>query len=274
MSSLPPRTRNRGEEERPPQAGAGPPRSGLFLLPGGERPWHALIEEERDEGVFVTQVPAGRYHLSLEIVRPGEERGARLRRGLALDSLPPGIPAVSDLLLVEGCGPPPKGFEEAVARARRGSWLQAGRPAVVAWETYGPGLERETLEFTLSLERDDRGLVRRAAEWLGVVGTPGAGPPLLDRTRSGRAGTALSGRGAGASQGEPRPLPPSAGGPAGWALSARDHQTGAGEEVRGRLGHPAALFPGPSTPLFSRSPDSMAHPLPTGIWSTMMVAAR
>ncbi len=158
-------------------------RSGLFLLSGsGLEPVEARTEVrgplgQRPEprGVAVARTPSGEYMVSLEMLDVAGMRGWRARHGVAQDPISRDVVGLSDLLLLE---PVSSGSEGQLAEdgAPLESHLDRALPTVrverepveVAWEVYGL-TDEEVLRFSLVAEPEDRGLLRRAGEFLRIL---------------------------------------------------------------------------------------------------------
>ena len=124
------------------------------LLPAPR--WHAVT------------VPAGEWTVSVEHLVPDLTRGARLRKGLAIEARLLDEPAVSDLLVIPP-EPEPATLEEALEReALRG--VRPGDRVRVGWETWGLGREQQMFAYGLTLVEPGGGIVDRVAGWLGLGG--------------------------------------------------------------------------------------------------------
>jgi hypothetical protein len=154
----------------------------LFLMSeaDGWRPRRFPLEGAR-EGVATALASQGDQVLSLELADPAGRRGWRFRRGIARDAGTPGPGEVgfSDLLLLRPETPAPTSpageappaterLEDHLHRALPSDTLEAG-PVEVAWEVYGRPAGEERLPLVLSVERGERGLLRRAAEALRIL---------------------------------------------------------------------------------------------------------
>jgi hypothetical protein len=117
------------------------------------------------------EIPAGEYLASAEVLDPTAGVAGRSRNGLAIRSVPPDLPTLSDLFLVEG-GSLPRTTLEGLSRLSIGDEAVAGEPLVVGWELWGLGWREETLTYRLSLERTHAGVLDR------IRGLFGGGPPL------------------------------------------------------------------------------------------------
>ncbi|MGW8267829.1 MAG: hypothetical protein ACWGSQ_15795 [Longimicrobiales bacterium] len=163
---LPPDTTYRTREairgvHTPPAAFQGMPIRSAFLLtgPGGEV-LHSVFREGESEGVLILDVPAGDYVASTEILDPVVGRAGRRRVGLRVPEVPPDLPVLSDLFLVEG-GALPTTTLEGLSRLSIDDEAAAGESLVVGWELWGLGWREEVLTYRLSLERSDPGILDR-----------------------------------------------------------------------------------------------------------------
>ena len=114
------------------------------------------------------RAPPGGYLLSLEQWNPAGRWGARLRHGIQVDEVPPDVPTLSDLLLLDSGEDFPEGLSEAIPRMRTSSALDGGGAVTVGWEVYGLGLRREALTFRVSLIEEEGSLIRRAFKRIGL----------------------------------------------------------------------------------------------------------
>jgi len=174
---LPPDTTFRAREgirgvHTPPAAFDGTPIRSAFFLTGAEgEVLHSVFREGEEEGVLVVDVPSGDYLASTEILDPLLGRAGRRRNGLQVPEVPPDLPVLSDLLLVEGEALPTTTME-GLSRLSIDGEAVAGEPLVVGWELWGLGWRQEVLTYRLSLERADPGILER------VRGLFGGGPQL------------------------------------------------------------------------------------------------
>jgi hypothetical protein len=190
--------------------------AGVFLLPVEEMDAQVLVAgngaaRNRDSGgihgvASVRALPRG-HVLSLEILDREGRRAWRHRRGITLPVLPRGVVGLSDVLLLDASGKPDPGatqpeflapdtsdpatvsepgeagrLEDHLDRALPGNALTPG-PVEVAWEVYGLPPELDRLPFRVTVEEDDRGLLRRAGEALRLLSPP---PPVEIRWEEGR----------------------------------------------------------------------------------------
>jgi len=132
-------------------------------------------------GVGVVRAPTGAWWLSLEAADTEGGRGWRFRQGLRQDPREPEEIQISDLLLLSLPGTPgsdaaaggtgggaPDRLEDHVGRALPTDTIAAG-PIEVAWEIYGEPPDPDRLQFVIGVEREDRGLLRRAGEALRIL---------------------------------------------------------------------------------------------------------
>jgi len=142
--------------------------AGLFLVPdtGAWAPLGALSSGAR--GILKLQAPPGRYLLSAEVWNPAGRWGARVRRGIAAEVVPPDVPALSDLILLDPGPTLPAALEEALPRMRSTPHLGGDEKITVGWEVYGLGFRREEITFRLRVIHEEESLVRRALKRIGL----------------------------------------------------------------------------------------------------------
>lgn len=163
-----------GEAEDPRGSSTAP--LALFLVPmggPGEQDGEPVrvLEGTGTSGVVTARVRDGRYLLSLEAWDAEGSRGWRAREGVAQRTLPPDLPAVSDLVVLTATGPDqelPTTLEEALPRVRAGTRVRPGETVAVAWEIYRLA-PQETVGITLGLDRAGAGFLQRAGEFLRIV---------------------------------------------------------------------------------------------------------
>ena len=141
--------------------------SALFLksLDGGTA---ARVDADGTRAVKTTQVPNGAYVVSMEVWEPGNSRAWRARHGVAQETVLPDLATVSDLLVLDGEGPLPETFEEAVPRTLPGVRVAPGDRIQLAWEVYGLKLG-ERASVTMGLDQGRPGLLRRLGQFLRVL---------------------------------------------------------------------------------------------------------
>ena len=144
--------------------------AGLFLLAdmGDRAPLAAF--GVGGEGVLQIAAPPGGYLLSLEQWSPIGRWGARVRHGVRAAPIPPDVPHLSDLLLLNVGEGLPTSLSEAIPRLRPSTGLRSEGRLTVAWEVYGLSRRREPLTFRLSLVGEEGSLIRRALRRIGLLG--------------------------------------------------------------------------------------------------------
>lgn len=149
-----------------------PDRIGLFAIPvGGGR----MLEDRHTgtaQGALQLDLPAGAYVLSVESWSPEARRAGRLRLGLDRSAVPEDVAVLSDILLLEGGRPTPGSLSEALPAALPRAEIRPGQRLAIAWEVAGLGFRSEVLEFAVSVDRTDRGVLRRIGEFLGLSERP------------------------------------------------------------------------------------------------------
>jgi hypothetical protein len=142
--------------------------TGLFLL-ADTGAWAPLsVMGKGGEGILQLRAPPGRYLLSLEEWNPDGRWGARLRQGIAFEAIPPDVPTLSELILLESGPNLPEDLAHAVPRMRSSSTFNSGETVTLAWEVYGLGARREVLAFKVTMVGEDEGLVRRTLGRIGL----------------------------------------------------------------------------------------------------------
>ena len=146
---------------------------GLFLIPvDGQGTTLAVGAVGREQGGFTLEAPAGRWVASLEVVAPEQRRAGRTRMGVVVAATSSRQATLSDLLLLDTALPEGASLEDAAARALPRDWLVHGERLAIAWELFGLGYGMESLSYRLTVEKTDRGLLRRAGRWLRILGSP------------------------------------------------------------------------------------------------------
>jgi len=158
-----------------PGAQAGmPDRAGLFLLPAEGGGMHGRTAVGRSEGVLAMEVPAGAYVVSSEMWSPERRRAGRLRAGVRREPVPEDVASLSDLLMVDRVevDAEPASLEEVLPLTLTTTDIHPDRPLAIVWEVAGLGFRPEALRFELSVERTDRGVLRRLGEFFGLADRP------------------------------------------------------------------------------------------------------
>ena len=145
----------------------GPVQSGLYLIDtdSGER---NEVLGEGPEGAFQLQVDNGRYIVGVEAFSADAKQAWRDRHGLWQDDIPPGLAAVSDLLILKGGGELPESLGEALPTAMAGIRIRAGAAFKVAWELYGLRIG-ESASVRIGVDQGGEGLLRRLGAFLRVL---------------------------------------------------------------------------------------------------------
>lgn len=129
-------------------------------------------------GAVHARAALGEYLLSLEFLDRAGGRAWRERHGVSLAPLPRGVVALSDLLLLEPDAEVEsdrtsrgESLESHLHRVVPGRRIESG-PVEVAWEVYGLSPSENRLRFRVTAAPAERGVLRRAAEFLRLVGPP------------------------------------------------------------------------------------------------------
>jgi hypothetical protein len=126
-----------GHSDSDPRA-SGPVVAALLASEGPDRDFiEARDTSAAAGGALRIEIPWPRAVVGVEAL--GRGTAARWRAGLELAGARPGLPAVSDLLLLEGPRPIPASLEEALPRARRASVAAPGETLGIFWEAYPGG---------------------------------------------------------------------------------------------------------------------------------------
>lgn len=107
---------------------------------------------------------------SVEVWNTVDSVAGRDRFWLDLNERLPDEVGVSDLLLLTPRDSPPKSLEEAIPPALSSYEVSPGAGLGLYWEMYGGGIVPETVQYTLTVARLGKGFLRRAVEWIGIVG--------------------------------------------------------------------------------------------------------
>jgi hypothetical protein len=123
-------------------------------------PPHAFTLENLQEGVLRLDVPAGEYLASVEVLDLPEGKAGRYRQGFQVPDVPPDLPVLSDLLVVQG-NRQPKDILEALDRMVLNGRIPLGEPLTLAWELWGLGWREEIVHLRLTAEPAEAGLLDR-----------------------------------------------------------------------------------------------------------------
>jgi hypothetical protein len=161
--------------------------AGLFLRNAADLTAVNFVEFERVSGaaieggggVAAIRAPPGNYLVSLELLDPGSNRAWRARHGVEMPTLPRGVVALSDLLLLspapetsaarELAPGAPESLAALLPRVLPGSALDK-RQIEVAWEVYGLTGREEHLRFRLLAAPEGSTFLGRAARFLRIMG--------------------------------------------------------------------------------------------------------
>ncbi len=152
-----------------------PDQAGLFLVPLAGGPPRSDTRRDSTSGAFLVRAPAGRYLISSESWSPRRRRAGRYRAAVVEDSIPLGVPALSDLLLmhaVDSTRDEPRTLAAALPRVLRRPIVVRGEPIAVGWELTGLVGTAPVVTYRLSVVRRKRSLLDRARGWL-HLGSPG-----------------------------------------------------------------------------------------------------
>jgi hypothetical protein len=145
----------------------GQPHSALFLVPeDGSEP--LFVRGEDAQGVLTIDAPPGRYVSGLEVIDLEGRQAWRARQGVVQRPLVPGLPSLSDLLILKEGTPLPGSLEEAIPHVRPGVRIRRGERFPVVWEAYGLRIA-EPVRVTLGFTRGRPGFLTRVGEFLGVL---------------------------------------------------------------------------------------------------------
>ena len=138
--------------------------AGLFLARDGE----IAMEAWRTARLSGSAPVRGAGVVSLETWVPAMRSAHRMRVGISLPALAPGLLAMSDLVLLE---PPaePRDAREAASALRSGAVYQETDSINFAFEVYGLDGTQETVSFAVWVESRGNVIVRLARR-LGIAG--------------------------------------------------------------------------------------------------------
>ncbi|MCG6954537.1 MAG: hypothetical protein LJF04_00975 [Gemmatimonadetes bacterium] len=147
-----------------------PDEEGLFLVTPDGATVSRLVVQGAGPAGLIMRAPAGSYVVSSEAWSPSRRVAGRLRRGLRLDTIPADVATISGLLLTDASRPEPVSLAAAAAAALPRPEVHSGETFGLVWEVGGLGWRPERVEYSVSVERDDRGALRRVGELLHLVG--------------------------------------------------------------------------------------------------------
>ncbi len=143
--------------------------TGLFLLHDEHSaPRVARRMIENGTGSLSLNVAPGPTLMSLEVRAPTERRAGRARYGLRLTAIPPHGVGLSDVLLLGAVDSLPSSLAEAIPAARGSGRVRGGEKIGLYWEVYGVD-PNEAFSVTILLTEENRGVLRRLGERLGIV---------------------------------------------------------------------------------------------------------
>jgi hypothetical protein len=133
---------------------SGPAEAALLLAREPSTP-PLILRETRPgpHGVLRARFASGPVLMSLELVSNDGRHAARARYGLRPTVPAPTVASLSDLLLLDADGPPPRDLDGAIPRARGSLRARPGERLAAYWEVYDLGPDAETLSLTLTLHR-------------------------------------------------------------------------------------------------------------------------
>ncbi len=131
---------------------------GLFLMTD-ERSTARVIRRPTvgPRGSFRLRVPATPTLMSLELFSEADSLAARARYGLPLRRVPPGVLAVSSLLVTEAASPTPETLDRAASLARGSLRVQPGERLALYWEVYGIDEAQPITQTLVAYKLDERG---------------------------------------------------------------------------------------------------------------------
>ncbi|KPJ94457.1 MAG: hypothetical protein AMS18_03650 [Gemmatimonas sp. SG8_17] len=133
----------------------------------------ALIERSHNCAPVAGTVPLSQMLVSVEALVPSDSVAARGRYWLDLHqrlSTNSGEPTLSEILLTEPLEHPPQELESAIPHALPPSTIAPGGQIGLYWELYGAAGSPQLAVVSLTVEKVGKGFMRKAAEWIGLVG--------------------------------------------------------------------------------------------------------
>lgn len=120
------------------------------------------------EARLTLRMPAVPALLSVEALNRFDHVAARRRYWLETPQDPPARFGVSDLLMLDRADLLPNTLDQAIALARTGTSFTQGDSINIFWELYGTAAT-EGRAVSLVVIKEDKGFLRRTAEWLGLA---------------------------------------------------------------------------------------------------------
>ena len=146
----------------------GPPEAALLAMdPAGRVVGESRLPGKLYGGLAV-DLPTGGFLLGVELLDPGSRRAWRVRQGISVPDALPDVAALSDLLLLEPDHPEVDDPAEAASAVLPAARVPQGGAVGVFWETYGAAAGEE-VTFEATIRPGERGLLRRAGEWLRLL---------------------------------------------------------------------------------------------------------
>jgi hypothetical protein len=133
----------------------------------------ALIERSRNCKPVAATVPLSQLLVSVEALVPSDSVAARGRYWLDLHqrlSASSGDPSLSEVLLTAPIERPLQELESAIPHTLPPSAIAPGAQIGLYWELYGADGSPHTAVVSLTVEKVGKGFMRKAAEWIGLVG--------------------------------------------------------------------------------------------------------
>jgi hypothetical protein len=114
------------------------------------------------------RLPPMPVFLSVEALNRPDNIAARRRYWLEIPQDPPERFGVSDLLILDRVDQLPSTLDQAIQLARTGTSFTQGDSINIFWELYGTAAT-EGRVVSLVVTKEDKGFLRRTAEWLGLA---------------------------------------------------------------------------------------------------------
>lgn len=157
--------------ERQPDSAGTAPHAEVGLVATRDEGSGMLITRDTvasHEARLTLRMPAVPALLSVEALNRFDHVAARRRYWLETPQDPPGRFGVSDLLMLDRADLLPNTLDQAIALARTGTSFTQGDSINIFWELYGTAAT-EGRAVSLVVIKEDKGFLRRTAEWLGLA---------------------------------------------------------------------------------------------------------